>query len=179
MKRWILLALIVVLSAMMLIGCGGGGAQATDPAEVKGETYDAGNVSALVPTGWKAFPATDLFDEYDGDNNPNTLYIYKGAKNEFDMFSCPGITINYYEDATSFMSAKSFYDDAADIDPVELGAYTWNGYTATSVDYPYTILEGTDGEAAIQVSILMENGDKKISLEDVDVQAIIASIAVG
>lgn len=146
------------------------------PEEVTGETYDTGEFTALVPEGWMAFPSSDMWDEYEGDYDPTGLQICKDAKSEWDLFSKPCITINYYEDATEFVSAKSWYDDAQDITPFDLGNYSWTGYTATSLDLPYTILEGTDGVSVMQVSILTENSGNSIALEDADVQAIIMSI---
>ena len=89
---------VVLLIAALLAGCSGGKTPApATPDEVKGETFDAGQVSALVPEGWKAFPSPDLFDEYDGDNDPTALSIYKGAQNDFDQLTKPGITITTYK----------------------------------------------------------------------------------
>ena len=107
------------------------------------------------------------------------MQICKDADDEWDLLSKPYIMITYYDPETSFLSAKDWYDDAEDIESFTLGNYTWEGYTCTSLDYPYTILETIDGDIAIQVDILEKSSDKlEIALEDVDVQAIIASITV-
>ena len=66
MKKALLLLLALALCASVLAGCGGGKTPAT-PEEVKGETYDAGEFTVLVPDGWKEFPVSDTLDEYDGD----------------------------------------------------------------------------------------------------------------
>ena len=77
-KKNIQKSFLLILALAMLLAltaCGGGTPE--DPSEVKGETFDAGNISALAPKGWKAFPVSDLFDEYEGDNNPNSMQICK------------------------------------------------------------------------------------------------------
>lgn len=172
----ILLALVLCFS---LAACGGDGDKTsgdTTPDEVKGETYDAGNVSALVPQGWKAFPVSDLFEEYDGDNDPTAVQICKGGESEWDIFTKPYLQINYYPDNSLYVS-KDFYDDAADLEPMQLGGRTWNGFTATSMDYPMAIL-WTEGDVQIQVTVNLGTTDGTITINDADVQAIIASIQV-
>ena len=79
MKKNIVSILVAVLLTAILAGCSGGPA-ATDPADIKGETFDGGNVSALVPDGWMGFHGTDYFDEYEEGYDPNVIQIYKGAK---------------------------------------------------------------------------------------------------
>ena len=64
MKKNIVSILVAVLFTAILVGCSGG-SSATDPADIKGETFDGGNVSALVPDGWMGFHGTDYFDEYE------------------------------------------------------------------------------------------------------------------
>lgn len=177
MKRKIgYLLVAAVLTAAMLVGCSGGKpATPSSPEEVKGETFDAGQISVLVPEGWKAFPAADLLDQYEGDNDPTGLSVYKGAKSEWDQLTKPGITISSYK-TEEFLSSKDWYTDAKDIEVGSIGSYTCTGYTGTSLDYPYTVVEMVDGDTTIQAAILMENEGAKIALEDVDVQAILASI---
>ena len=51
MKKIISLLRVAIVAVAMLAGCSGG-AKPTDPADVKGETFEGGNVSALVPDGW-------------------------------------------------------------------------------------------------------------------------------
>ena len=76
-----------------------------------GETYDAGNVSCAVPDGWKVFTSEELFnsstDDSDEDSasdedseDPNSIYIYKDAKETTDILKSNGITILYSDDKT-------------------------------------------------------------------------------
>lgn len=176
-KKVMALLLALVLCTAMLAGCGGDKGEAPKTVdEVKGETYDTGNISALVPNGWKAFPVSDLFDSYDGEYDPTALQICKGGENDFDLFTKPYVQINYYPDNTMYVSSD-WYDDVVDLDPMQIGGYTWNGFTCNNMDYPTAVLY-TDGDVQIQITMILENDGGKIALEDVDVQAIIASIQV-
>ena len=69
----------VVLLTAILAGCSDG-SSATDPADIKGETFDGGNVSALVPDGWMGFHGVDFFDEYEEGYDPNVIQIIKAQR---------------------------------------------------------------------------------------------------
>ena len=77
-----------------------------------------------------------------------------------------------------YVSPKFIYDNVADMEAFTLGAYTWNGYTCTSLGYPYTMLEATHNGCVFQVMILMKNGEHEVSLNDADVRSIIESISI-
>ena len=182
MKKNIVSILVAVLLTAILAGCSGG-SSATDPADIRGETFDGGNVSALVPDGWMGFHGVDFLDEYEEGYDPNVIQIYKGAKSELDQFSTPYVMISYYgPDNPMFEPSKDFYEEGADLgadlEPFTTGSYTWKGFTAKSLDTPIAMLwTGEYGEGQIQLMICLENGEK-ISLDDVDVQAILASINI-
>ncbi len=188
MKKILALLLVMVMVASFA-ACSGKDGDAPAPAEagekedttVKGEVYNAGNISALVPEGWKLIEGSDMFQEYtDIGHNPNNFSMYKGATDDFSVFSCCGINIYYYEN--SMWLSKDIYDEVQDLPEQKIGNYTWQGFTAKSVGYPIAVLYtglGPDGEATgdqIQVNLTLENGDKKISLDDPDVRAILESI---
>ncbi len=173
MKKAMLLLLALALCTVALAGCGK--ETPKTPEEVKGEVYDAGNVSALVPDGWKAFPVSDMFDDYDGDYDPTAMQICKGGKTELDLFSKPYIQINYYPNNTMSIY-KDWYDEAVDIEPMQLGNYTWNGFTATSLGDPIAILWPESDDVQIQVTFSLGTDDGTITLNDADVQAILMSI---
>lgn len=181
MKKFlcIVLAMLMLLS---LAACGkdkpkdngDGGKQ-----EVKGEIFDAGNVQALAPKGWKAFPANDVFAEDENATDPDVITICKGAKSSFDMLTNPLVRIDYYGPDTELWGGleglKEWYTDVKDLESFQCGKYTWEGFTTT--DYGLmAILVAVDGETEIQVSVYLETDGGKISLEDEDVQAILASI---
>ena len=174
MKKNIVFILAVVLLIAMLAGCSG-----ANPASIKGETFDGGNISALVPDGWMGFHGVDYFEEYEEGYNPNVIQIAKGAESEWDVLFTPYIMINYYAPDNPMMEPmKELYEDVSDLEPVTIGDYTWNGFTGTSIDTPIAVLwTGEQGSGQILVTLCLENGDK-ISLKDADVQAIIASIQI-
>lgn len=178
MKKNIVFVLIAVLLTSIFAGCSGAPA-AKDPAEIKGETFDGGNISALVPEGWMGFHGTDYFDEYEEGYDPNLIQIAKGAESDWDLFTTPYVMISYFGSDNPMMEPmKDLYEETADIEPVTIGDYTWKGFTGKSIGTPIAILwTGEEESDQIQVTICLENGDK-ISLEDADVQAIIASIKI-
>ena len=49
MKKALVLVMVLVLAAAMIAGCSGG-ASGGSADDVKGEMYDAGSISALVPS---------------------------------------------------------------------------------------------------------------------------------
>ena len=138
-----------------------------------GEQFDNGILRVFVPSGWKLFYGIDS----DGNASPKKLHIYKDAQTEFDIFSKAGITVCFYGKDEIFLSTSIFYDNVRDLEPFECGGHLWNGYTCTSFDYPYTMLNATRDGVTFQVMILNENGTHKIALEDEDVRAILESIS--
>jgi len=140
---------------------------------VNGQLFDNGILRVFVPSGWKLFYGIDS----DGNASPKKLHIYKDAETEFDIFSKAGITICFYGKNEIYLSTRSFYSDVRDIEPFERSDKLWNGFTCTSFDYPYTMLDAKHNGATFQVMILMKNGEHEISLEDEDVRSILESIA--
>ena len=179
MKKYFALLLVLTLALSLFSACGKKeeAPKTEDPAEISGEVFDGGNVSALVPKGWMAFHGSDIFEEYEEGYDPNCIQIAKDAESEWDLFSKPYIQIDYYgPDEELWEPSKDFYDDAADLEPVTLGAYTWSGFTGKSMDMPIAVLWAVDGDDEFQLTMWLETDEAKISLEDADVQAIIASI---
>ena len=184
MKKKLLLSVICVMLmslGIVMSGCG------------SGETYDAGNVSCAVPDGWKVFTSEELFNSSTGDSDedsasdedsedPNSIYIYKDAKETTDILKSNGITILYSDDKTmgSIDDMKSFYEKAKDQDPLKLDNYEWKCFTGQQFEgnFEYAVLEAIDGDASIQVNVILKNGDKTISLDDKDVKEIIESIKI-
>ena len=95
MKKLIALLLTAVSLTVILAGCSKGSAP-TKPEDVKGETFEGGNISALVPEGWMAFHGTDYFDEYEEGYDPNVIQVCKGAKTEWDLLSKPYVMMTYF-----------------------------------------------------------------------------------
>lgn len=139
---------------------------------INGQPFDNGSLRVFVPSGWKLFYGIDS----DGNKTPKKLHIYKGAQTEFDIFSKAGITVCFYGKNDIYISPKAFYDNVHDIEPFKLGDHLWSGFTCTSFDYPYTMLNTTYDGTTFQVMILMKNGEHEIHLDDEDVRSVIESI---
>ena len=99
MKKVLALLLAAAMCAAALTGCGGGDKPKetekpdTKIPEVPGEVFDAGNVQALVPEGWKAFPQKDIIAD-NGTMDPDVISICKGAETELDLMSKPFVRID-------------------------------------------------------------------------------------
>ena len=148
-----------------------------DKTEIAGERYDAGNVTVLVPEGWKAFPETDVFAEEDGVMNPDVLNVSKGGETESDLFTKPYVRINYFGPSIQMGNPDaSWYEDVKDIAPFTAGDHQWVGFTCESLGTELAILWCEEGSIQYQASITLGSGAEAISHEDADVQAILASV---
>jgi len=175
MNTWLLLVCILVLAPLVLCfsSCGSG---SKNPS---GKRYDAGNVSVLCPRGWMAFPAADSLDEYSGLNDPNSLHLHKGARDDSDLIRTPGIEVTRFPgDVTMVVPGKDLYQNSADLPPQSLGGRTWQGFSAVSFGAPMVLLWTRDGGGQLQAVLWTNMGGTAIALADADVQAILASIEV-
>lgn len=134
--------------------------------------FSNGLLSVCVPEGWKLFETTDV----EGKKTQKKLFIYKNAVTETDIFSKAGITVCFFGKNDYYFSPKSFYDNVKDIKSFSLGGRLFAGYTCTSLGYPYLMLDSQNDGTVLQVMILLENGDEKISFDDADVKMILESI---
>ena len=144
--------------------------------QLQGEWFDAGNVQTLVPEGWKAFPQKDVFAEDPDATDPDVLCICKDGQTDLDLLTKPFVRIDYYGPDTQMMGGlKDFYSNVEDLEPMQLGPYTWTGFTTT--DYGLmAVLTAEDGDHQYQASVYLDVSGIKISLEDGDVQAILANV---
>ena len=136
--------------------------------------FDSGKFYVAQPDGWMAFCGTDS----GGQITPKKVHIYKGIVCRTDIFTHAGITVCFFGKEDYYLSPKRFYENIVDMKPIVLGAYIWNRYTCTSLDYPYTMLDAEKDGCIFQVMILMKNGEHEILLEDSDVRCIIESLTI-
>ena len=136
--------------------------------------FDSGRFCVTVPDGWMAFCGTDS----GGKITPKKVHIYKGISLQTDIFTHAGITVCFFGKEDYYLSPRHFYENIVDMEPLPIGPYTWNGYTCTSLGYPYTMLDTEKDGYIFQVMILMKNGEHGISLDDTDVRRIIGSLAL-
>lgn len=185
MKNMKKLAMVLALGMVLsLAGCGDKGegstasGSAAAPEEIKGETYETSLISVLIPDGWMAFPKSDFFEEYpDEPGDPSGLMIYKDAKDDWDQFTKPGLTIEYYTPDISLVVLKDYYNDVKDLEDMTIGGCKWQGFTATSMEKPVAVVWTTEPNQ-IMVTCWLQADEGSISVDDADVQAILASITV-
>ena len=181
MKKWI--ALFMLLPLMLCLAACGGEEPAKEPADdtptqIVGETYDAGNVSAFIPTGWKAFPVSDIWSEDANAMDPDQMNIVKGGETDFDILSKPYIQIIHYEPESMLTPTKEIYENVVDLEPVVSGALTWEGFSCDDfLGNPLTILWTTNADGhQFQLNVFCKTAEGEFSLTDADVLSILSSI---
>ena len=177
------LALMLLLS---LTACGNDegkspapeGGKEPAPVKVTGEIYDAGNVKALVPEGWKAFPVMDMWSDDPNATDPDQFNIVLGGETDFDLLTKASIQIVYYKPGSMMTPSPDFYEGAQILEPMVTGDLTWEGFSAKDfMDNPMTILWTTNAAGhQFQLNLFTKNGDSEYSLTDAAVQAILESI---
>lgn len=185
-----LIALLLALSMVVCFAaCGGNenNEQKNDgqnvgnnePApEITGETYDAGNVSVLVPDGWKAFPVSDMWSDEENATDPDQVNVVKGGETEFDLLTKPYIQIVHYEPGSMVTPSKEYYENAADVESITAGGLTWEGFSGEGLLGDTLIVMWTtnaDGHQ-FQLNIFNKTDAAEFALTDADVLAILGSI---
>ena len=193
MKKSVVILLVSFLFVFSLVGCGdnsssgnNGGDNNTssgDSSAITGETYSVGDFSVLVPDGWEYSP---FYDSGGTEAVSNILAVHRGSNADYISGKIPGIQINYLGPGGSPASPR-FYDDPEDIAPVTIGQHTWEGFSAYMAysgteSTPVTILWTTIDGTLIQISATTLLGKKDQTehpaLDDPELSAIIASIAL-
>lgn len=165
--------MIAVTAGFTACGGGGGNGGGADVSKVKGETYDTGVFSVLVPEGWQARDVL-IGDEVDSKQ----LRLIKGTESEADMLLGPYMTITSYKDGTvsSAMDQVQYYGgDKEQLDPVEAGDYTWDAAQAGSDPYINIFMSASE-PYKYEIMMLPKSGDKEVTLKDADVLAILGSL---
>ena len=185
-----LIALLMALSMVVCFAaCGGNenneqkndgpNAGNKEPAaEITGETYDAGNVSVLVPDGWKAFPVSDMWSDEENATDPDQVNVVKGGETDFDLLTKPYIQIVHYEPGGMVTPSKEYYENAADVESITAGDLTWEGFSGEGLLGDTLIVMWTtnaDGHQ-FQLNIFNKTDAAEFALTDADVLAILGSI---
>lgn len=185
-----LIALLLALSMVVCFAaCGGNenneqkndgpNAGNKEPAaEITGETYDAGNVSVLVPDGWKAFPVFDMWSDEENATDPDQVNVVKGGETDFDLLTKPYIQIVHYEPGGMITPSKEYYENAADVESITAGDLTWEGFSGEGLLGDTLIVMWTtnaDGHQ-FQLNIFNKTDAAEFALTDADVLAILGSI---
>ena len=159
----------------------------TTASEITGEIYDTGELRALVPDGWAAFPIPDVFADAPDAVKTSCFHIIKGGVSDRDIHAKPYIRLECLEPGVQIADPDPALDkNVEDVGPLNLGGHSWNGYVFEDCFGGYgkpvigkmAVLWTEAGSTRYEAVIRLEfNGQKgKISLEDDDVQAILASV---
>ena len=159
----------------------------TTASEITGEIYDTGELRALVPDGWAAFPIPDVFADAPDAVKTSCFHIIKGGVSDRDIHAKPYIRLECLEPGVQIADPDPALEkNVEDVGPLNLGGYSWNGYVFEDCFGGYgkpvigkmAVLWTEAGSTRYEAVIRLEfNGQKKkISLEDDDVQAILASV---
>lgn len=173
--------LALLLCGVMLFAfaaCGGSDSESTDAGndDVKTEekaeatSYDVGEFTVKLPSGWQAFPLTDM----DGNTDTNSIDVVMGDS-VFGGF--PYIRVDYYGPETTMAKLMpDLYENVEEIAEFELGGYTWSGFKCTSFDMPLINLQTAEGDHEFQLALWCEQTNGSFALEDAEVQALIESL---
>lgn len=181
-----LLALLLCLAMLFaFVGCGSSedkaagnddktaaGQQSADPEnKPQAKTFDVGEFSVKVPSGWKE--SVVLATDGSGDTDTNSIDIIKGSS----VFSDAYIRVDYYGPSVTMMELSStYYDDVEELEDMEIGGYKWHGFKCTAGSKPLINLQTEAGDHEFQLAIWCEGSDGTISLDDADVKMIIESL---
>ncbi|HHU53206.1 MAG TPA: hypothetical protein GXZ43_03905 [Clostridiaceae bacterium] len=144
-----------------------------DTDQNTGDVYENEEFSVSVPEGWVASP----MQSSDGEQPTDKVSLFKGSMDDpLALLKAPVINLEYGDsDIPLTKMDKKFYEDAEDIDPIEIGGKSFSGFTAKSSDLPLTCLYAEDGDKQYQIYVWTEKPGGSISLEDADVIQIIES----
>lgn len=156
-------------------------AESTVPQSTSNTTYNVGEFTVFVPEGWEAIPVPDHLDET--KTATNDIMLAKGAVfNENTMTWNTEEAASFYvtylgsEDFAKIPDEKADYAKDFSIDEMEdtkIGDHTWHGFSVNPIGAPVYTLWTESGEGGYHISLSTAYG---LSLEDKDVQAIIASL---
>ena len=171
LKKAALLAALV-LSMTTLFGCGPSSIE-----EVEGTVYECTQFSALCPEGWSNYPVTELND--DTALSMNYLRFYKAEPEEGDnastlLYSNAYINIGHYTPDTEVYISKDIYKEVEDVE-IEVAGKKWKGYTGVLAGIKKAEM-WVDGTGEWQVSICLSDEDGDIEIDDMELQAILASL---
>jgi len=156
-----------------------------DLTEITGEIYSTGEFQALVPKGWRSFPVTDPFEE-DRPVKSDCFFLNKGGESQWHVFEKPYIRLeHFYPDEQMDVSEPDpeLWQNVEEYPSMQFGELIWNGYAADNYHGRahmgrFAVLWTENDGQKYQALICFRSGGHTISLEDADVQAILASVGL-
>ncbi len=152
----------------------------TEIGDIKGESVDAGVVSALCPDGWMSVSVLDADASQPDTYADNQLCFIKGGSSKNDYQTNAYIDIVYYDADQEIMQIepKEWYDDVETLSSFTTGSYTWSGYSAKSLGVPFVYVYAKDDTYTIEAWLYpRSDSENSASITDTDVLAILQSIS--
>lgn len=159
---------------MLLLGLTACGPKAIE--DVEGTVYECKQFSALCPEEWSNIPVMELNEDTLSQNH---LRFCKYETKEGEEV---GIAINFnayinldhYTKVTEIYETKEIYKSIEDIE-LEVNGTKWTGFTGELADDKFAIL-WINGSGEWQVKICLSDDDGDIDYDDMEIQAILASL---
>lgn len=183
-KRIIAVIITAVIASFALAACGGGSNNnggGNNGGSSKGGTYDVGAFTVEVPSGWTAFPQTDIFGEKDenGDSpiDPEQIVIAK-ASDELSALTEGNVRIYYHQPNAIIFDSSSMYDDVKDIEGVTINGIECKAFEGESIGYVYQFITYEPGDAIYEINILasIDGKDTGITWDSPEVKTILESL---
>jgi len=146
------------------------------------ELHDAGEFTVLIPNGWSALPMKDLFFDSPKAEKTCCLNIIKGGTTEQDLRSKLYIWLGYYAPGEVVPEPPTeIYKNIEEIEPLELGQYTWHGFIAEELHGrvvlgKVAVLWTDTKKGNFMASCWLERKREVITLDDPQLQAILESV---
>lgn len=191
-KKLIAIIAMACVAAFVLSACGGGnnpapqgsGSAAPQGGTAAAETYDVGDFTISVPSGWKAFPQSDIFGEKDADGNypayTDQIVIAKGATDDLSALTSPSVRVYQYKTDSYFaLDPSSIYDNVKNLEGVKVAGTDCKGCEFETMGYVYQQITREAGDYTYEYVILKSSDGKDTGLtyEEPDVVTIMESVA--
>ena len=197
-KRVAILFGLICAMVIGLCACGGGGNSGGNSGGGGGgktATVDVGEFTVEAPSSWYVVEQTDMFGEKDAEGNypkrTDAIGFIIGGKSELDAFSKPTVYVYYYDNISATEEAstsKSWsFGEVTDMDPVTIDGKECVIFEEKQESilsegeyyvYQYVFCPATDS-SCFQITVPVDmTGDGGVTIDDADVQAVIASLKV-
>ncbi len=188
MKKKLMSLALACTAAFVMTACGNSGGAAAAaaggdaPAASAGamETYDVGDFTVDVPSGWTAVGVSDMFADEEGAVKTDSILVAKGTPaDEWGARTTANVSINYYQDGSYLaIDPADMYDDVSTIDGVTINGTACKASQYDSMGYVYQEIEYQTGDDIYVFDILtsIDGKDQGISWDNPEVMAIMESV---
>jgi len=168
--------LTVVLTALMLVGLTACGPKSIE--EVEGTVYECKQFSALCPEDWSNIPVMELNEDAVSANHLRfcKYETKEGEEVGTAIVSNAYINLDHYTKDTEIYESRDIYkaESVQDIE-LELNGVKWKGFIGELAYSKFAVL-WVDGSGEWQVKICLSDEDGDIDYDDMEIQAILASL---